>query len=41
MTLTFIQSAKIMMLPSDTSVLMTHEANLTFGSKGTVLVEVD
>ena len=40
-SLTFIQSAHIMMIPSDTAVLMTHSTNLTFCSKGTTVMEVD
>lgn len=30
-----------MMVPSDTSILLTHPTNITFGSKGTVVMEVD
>jgi hypothetical protein len=39
--LTFIQSAHIMIIPSDTAVLLTHPTNITFGCKGTIILEVD
>jgi hypothetical protein len=34
----FIQSAHIMMIPSDTSILLTHPTNITFGAKGTTIL---
>lgn len=40
-SLTFIQSARILLLPSDTYVYLTHPTNLTFGSKGDVVLEID
>lgn len=29
------------MVPSDTSILLTRPTNITFGAKGTVVMEVD